>query len=189
MVDSYKVVVLGDGNVGKTCLLVSYTTNTFPGIYVPTVFDNFSANLIVDGRHVNLGLWDLAGQEEYVKMREVSYPQSDVVLLCFAVDSPDSMENVRHKWIDEVKKHLPDAPILLVGTKIDLREKKAEAEDVATAVHGHALARDIGAEKYVECSAYTQENVTTVFEEAVRIVLYPKKKRAKASVCNQCVVA
>ncbi len=96
------------------------------------------------------------------------------------MDSNDSYENVRQKWSKEVKHHCPDAPILLVGTKIDLRGANNSNSDkkMLTSVHGHALAKEVGAVKYVECSAATQDNLCNVFEEAVRLVLYPNKGKS-----------
>ena len=69
-------------------------------VYVPTVFENYVADVEVDGKHVELALWDTAGQEDYDRLRPLSYPDSHVILICFAVDSPDSLDNVQEKVRD-----------------------------------------------------------------------------------------
>eukprot|EP01087_Luapelamoeba_hula_P010787 TRINITY_DN2872_c0_g1_i1.p2 TRINITY_DN2872_c0_g1~~TRINITY_DN2872_c0_g1_i1.p2 ORF type:complete len:202 (+),score=41.23 TRINITY_DN2872_c0_g1_i1:288-893(+) len=171
-----KCVVVGDGAVGKTSLLISYTENRFPVDYVPTVFDNFTTGVEVDGKLINFALWDTAGQEEYSRLRALSYPETDVFLLCFSVVSPASFDNIKTKWFPEINHHCPGAKCILVGTKIDLREDKAtvestKGEKLPTTEQGKRLAQDIGAECYLECSALTQNGLKKVFEEAIRCVI------------------
>jgi Ras-related C3 botulinum toxin substrate 1 len=177
-----KCVVVGDGAVGKTCLLISYTTNAFPGEYIPTVFDNYSANVMVDGRPIQLGLWDTAGQEDYDRLRPLSYPQTDVFLVCFSIISRSSFENVRTKWIPEIKHHVPEAPFLLVGTKTDLRndpDVTAKVSDVISKDDALQLAKELNAKCYVECSALTQDGLKNVFDEAIRAALNKDVKKKK----------
>jgi len=173
-----KCVVVGDGAVGKTCLLISYTENRFPVDYVPTVFDNFTTGVEVDGNHINFALWDTAGQEEYSRLRALSYPETDVFLLCFSVVSPPSFDNIKTKWFPEVDHHCPEAKKILVGTKIDLRNDKKileelKGEKLPTTEMGENVAKEIQAKAYLECSAYTQEGLKRVFEEAIRTVIAP----------------
>jgi len=181
-----KCVVVGDGAVGKTCLLISYTTNKFPSEYVPTVFDNYAVTVMIGGEPYTLGLFDTAGQEDYDRLRPLSYPQTDVFLVCFSVVAPASFENVKEKWHPEISHHCGKTPFLLVGTQIDLREDAYTTERLAKNKQrpisqdmGERLAKDIKAVKYVECSALTQKGLKNVFDEAILAALDPPQQERK----------
>jgi len=179
-----KLVIVGDGACGKTCLLIVFSKGTFPEVYVPTVFENYVADVEVDGKHVELALWDTAGQEDYDRLRPLSYPDSHVILICFAIDSPDSLDNVQEKWISEVMHFCPGLPIVLVGCKKDLRHDPKTVEALRTAgqrpvtqEEGRAVGDKIGARHYLECSARNGEGVREVFQYATRVALLSKSKR------------
>ncbi|WP_411022941.1 GTP-binding protein, partial [Salmonella sp. s51228] len=165
--------------------------NAFPGEYIPTVFDNYSANVMVDGRPVSLGLWDTAGQDDYDRLRPLSYPQTDVFLICFSLVSPASFENIKAKWNPEIAHHCPNTPKILIGTKLDLRDdhdtvSKLKEKKLAPInyTQGLQMMKDIGAGKYLECSALTQKGLKDVFDEAIRSVLVPPKVHRKRGICS-----
>ncbi|XP_070561247.1 cdc42 homolog [Ptychodera flava] len=175
-----KCLVVGDGAVGKTCMLISYATNRFPVDHIPTVFDNYAASITTDGKQRLLHLFDTAGQEEYDRLRILFYPMTDIFLVCFSIVSPSSLENVYEKWVPEIKLNNPKTPFLLVGLKTDLRHCAEsggrEAEKPVAQDQGVRAAEELGAEAYVECSALTQEGLKNVFDEAVLYSLNRKKK-------------
>ena len=164
-----KCVVIGDGAVGKTCLLISYTTNQFPADYVPTVFDNYAVTVMIGDEPYTLGLFDTAGQEDYDRLRPLSYPSTDVFLVCFSVISPPSFENVKEKWFPEVHHHCPGVPCLIVGTQIDLRDDKVIIEKLQrqrlrpiTPEQGERLTRELRAVKLCSFAQTHCDNVVFV---------------------------
>jgi len=141
---------------------------------------------MVDGKTISLGLWDTAGQEDYDRLRPLSYPQTDVFLICFSLVSPPSFENVRTKWWPEISHHAPQTAIVLVGTKLDLRDDPATIDKLRerrmapiSYQAGIAMQKDIGAVKYLECSALSQKGLKNVFDDAIRAVLNPQPKQGK----------
>lgn len=188
-----KCVVVGDGAVGKTCMLISFASNSFPGEYIPTVFDNYSSQMMVDNRPISLGLWDTAGQEDYDRLRPLAYPQTDIFLVCFSLTSVNSYENIKSKWIPEIQHHCPNRPFMIIGTKIDLilnekiidlsgtLKKRCVTKDVIL-----EYCNEIGAECYKECSALTQDGLFDIFQEAVQIVFKKEKenKKKRKKKCN-----
>lgn len=169
-----KLVIVGDGACGKTSLLCVFAIGEFPREYQPTIFDNYVAEIRLDGKAVQLALWDTAGQEEYERLRPLSYSKSHVVLIAFAIDTPDSLENVTVKWNEEVRSICgPSVPVLLVGLKEDLRPPP-NSPDIGNYVskeRGEEVAQQIGARAYKECSALKFTGVDDVFEAATRASL------------------
>ncbi|KAF5327050.1 hypothetical protein D9619_005007 [Psilocybe cf. subviscida] len=197
-----KCVVVGDGAVGKSSLLLSYRTNTFPG---EKVCDPYSVTLTLGKVSHTLGLYDTAhaygallspslpsaqphqrasrpGQENYDRLRPLSYPHTDVFLLCFSVASRASFDSLRAKWFPEVHHFCPGVPRVVVGMQADLRERAVAGAGAVAVQEGERLARELGAARYVECSALTQSGVENVFEKVViaalqrPLVVFEKKQ-------------
>ncbi|XP_025788555.1 rho-related GTP-binding protein RhoQ [Puma concolor] len=151
-------------------------------------------SVTVGGKQYLLGLYDTAGQEDYDRLRPLSYPMTDVFLICFSVVNPASFQNVKEEWVPELKEYAPNVPFLLIGTQIDLRDDPktlARLNDMKEkpicVEQGQKLAKEIGACCYVECSALTQKGLKTVFDEAIIAILTPKKHTVKKRIGSRCI--
>lgn len=185
---SKKIVVVGDGGCGKTCLLISYSQGYFPEKYVPTVFENYItvATHPPTGKTIELALWDTAGQEEYDRLRPLSYPETDLIFVCFAIDCPNSLDNVLDKWYPEVLHFCPYTPLILIGLKSDLRYKKScidmlktQGLTPITTEQGMTVAEKMGA-LYMECSSKEMRGVDEIFERAIIVVVANDRKNLEA---------
>ncbi|MCJ1443841.1 MAG: Rho GTPase [Stictis urceolatum] len=153
----------------------------------PTVFENYVHDIFVDNVHIELSLWDTAGQEEFDRLRSLSYDDTHTIMLCFSVDSKESLENVESKWVGEIAENCQGVKLVLVALKCDLREKGADDDEQQAGEgeerekkpmidyqQGLAVARRIGALRYLECSAKRNRGVNEAFTEAARVALSVK---------------
>lgn len=189
-----KIVILGDGACGKTSLLNVFTRGYFPQVYEPTVFENYVHDIFIDGQSIQLSLWDTAGQEEFDRLRSLSYSDTHCIMLCFSIDLPDSLENVQSKWVGEIADHCEGVKLVLVALKCDLRSTEEDHEEeqsqgattnpyqpqkrLISYDEGLAVARKVGAMRYLECLAKKNRGVNEAFLEAARCALNAKPKGA-----------
>ncbi|NXX56591.1 RHOA protein, partial [Scopus umbretta] len=182
-----KLTVVGDDRCGKTCLLFALRHKQLPKSYEPTLFDAYTTDTEVDGKEMKLILFDVAGKNEfsYRNLRTVFYKDTDIILMCFSVDRPDSQQNILDFWVPEIKAFCPTVPIILVATKTELRGDEGlkklttPGNETIDTTEGKALAASIGAYAYLECSAKTKEGVDTALEIISQCALNAKRRRKR----------
>ncbi|KAF6733280.1 Rho-related GTP-binding protein RhoF [Oryzias melastigma] len=193
--EELKIVIVGDGGCGKTSLLTVYAKGNFPEKYAPSVFEKYVTTVNLEGKEIELTLNDTAGQEDYDRLRPLSYQGVSVVLVCFDVTNPTSFDNVLVKWYPEVKHFCQDVPIILIGCKTDLRKDKecvrklkALSMDPISYIQGERTREEMNATLYLECSAKFQENVDDLFKEATKRALAFRRKQRKLKRKKKCVI-
>lgn len=176
-----KVVLVGDGSCGKTCLLEVFKRNEFPEEYIPTVVDNFVKDVDIDDtKKVSLTLWDTAGQEAYDAVRPMSYTGTDLVLLCYTIENQEILPNLTEKWLPEISNYCPSAAVFLVGLKKDIRESidpLIDQKKIVPSAMGEKIAKENDLLEFFECSAKTGENVNEIFYNAAKFIMGERMKQ------------
>jgi len=168
----FKVVLLGEGRVGKTSLTLKYVKGTFSDRQESTIQATFLAKRInISKQSMELNIWDTAGQERFHALAPIYYRNADGALLVYDITDRDSFTKVRN-WVKELRKFLGhDISLLIVGNKIDMERDRQVDEKQAL-----DYAASVGA-KHVTCSARTGKDVETVFLELAKAML--QKHQAK----------
>jgi len=176
-----KVVIIGDGACGKTCLAKVYQDKMFDEKHIPTIIQNFlSEEIEVNNKKYELAIWDTAGQQEFAALRTLAYQDVDVVVIAFSLRPEDMAHNGGNlkMWLKEAIKEMPDAKRILVGTKSDLLDKETtEKERMKRQCEAKAF-------RYVECSAKENKNVTEVFHQALMASIEGGPNKQKRKICR-----
>ena len=212
-----KILVLGDMMSGKTNLVSSYSSDRFQEQYVPTLVRCVQTDAMVQGETVDLVVVDISGRDDFAPLRRLACRKVDAIILCYPVDSIDSMERIRSFWVPECKRHAPKAPFVVVGTKRDIRDaardkveemkqtlrgsdKEAEgrihleAEFVkgfVTNDRGKRMSREVGAQEFFECSSMYRDGTRSLFESVTMTALQKSRRKKKSSgrnVDNMCTI-
>lgn len=191
-----KVVVVGEGAVGKTSLILRAETGIFPTDYIPSVADTTSSTVEHNGRSYSVSLWDVAAQADYDRLRPLSYPQTDVFLLCYSLVSHGSLEALQSRWLPEVQEHVPEARLLVCATKADLLEDEAmlaalAAKDLSPVAveEGEAVALRLGAAGHVMTSAVTGAGMEALMPGIITAAVGPPKKKKRCVLTSTVVEA
>ena len=171
---SFKIIVIGDTSVGKSCLTMKATKDYFENYYTPTVgFEFYTFNCKIEEQNIRLQIWDTCGQEEYRSLIQNFYRNSSLAIIVYSVDCSQSFNNLE-VWLNEIKtKGNPDIKVFLIGNKIDLENRR----EVPTE-SGEKFFKDNKLHFFLETSAKTGANVQEVFINAAK-VLYSEHRQYK----------
>ncbi|KAL9656031.1 hypothetical protein ABK040_007650 [Willaertia magna] len=192
-----KMVVVGDGAVGKSCMLLvlnETVINTQNMEYIPTICDICTLNVNFEKEKFHLNMWDTYGYEDYYcGMRQSPYLNTDIFLLCFSIGNYQSFLNISERWIPELQHHCPNTPIILCGTKVDLRENKKmfytltkNNQVPVSKEEGEALAKKIGAIAYIETSSLEYSGFENLGQYIILLSL--TEKQSKESKERKCLI-
>lgn len=183
--NEFKFVFVGDLGIGKTSLFLVHSGDGFRDFLLPTVYDNYSRSIEWENQKFEVSFYDTPGQEEYSRLRPLSYPGTDLFFICYSIDNHNSFKNVKDYWYNEIQNNnIEGSRIILLGLRTDLRDDKntleklsKEGKEPLTYEHGENMAKEINAIGYVECSAI-KNNIQQVFDEGYKYCVY------KRDICN-----
>ena len=177
----YKILILGDTQVGKSCFLTRYADNSFQDEYLSTIgmdykIKNYQAE---DGSTIKLYIWDTAGQDRFRSITRNYYKGADGIILIYDITKQETFENVRN-WINNIKDEAPDRVVLiLVGNKVD-----DERNRVVPKSEGEEIAKEFNL-PFFECSAKSDINVTPVFDTLIKKIIEVNPKNREGQKLNQ----
>lgn len=176
-----KITLIGDSQVGKTCFVTSYCCNSFAGEYSPTERNQtFSANVTFEEKKYFLRIVDTGGSKECKESRLKAYEKATVVLACFSVASPSSLDNLKSFWIPEVREKNERVKLKIVGLKYDLSyDEQFAQKSLNTKKKAETLALEVGAHSYSQCSALTYQGLYEAVNSVIRLATSPEKEEKK----------
>ncbi|WP_411022901.1 Rab GTPase family protein [Salmonella sp. s51228] len=170
----FKLLLIGDSGVGKTCVLFRFSEDAFNSTFISTIGIDFKIRTIdMDGKKIKLQIWDTAGQERFRTITTAYYRGAMGIMLVYDITNEKSFENIKH-WIRNIEEHAShDVERMVLGNKADLEEKRRVPKN-----RGEMLAVEYGI-KFMETSAKNSTNVEDAFIELTRDI---KNKMDKSSV-------
>ena len=173
----FKLIIIGECGVGKSCLTIKAIKNYFEDLYAPTVgFEFLSFNIKVDGQTIKLQIWDTCGQEAYRSLINSFYRNSSLAILVYSIDRKESFDNLE-KWLNDVKiQSSPDIKIILIGNKVDLEDKREVPKE-----KGEQFCKDHKLCCFMETSAKTGFNAQNLFMKA-GILLYEEHLKCRDTI-------
>ena len=162
----FKIIIVGDSAVGKSCITNRAIKNVFQEKNIPTIgFESMEFCVKIDEKIIKLQLWDTCGQEQYRSLITNFYRNSSLAIIVYSITDRSSFENI-DTWYKDIRAYTnPDIKIFLIGNKLDLEEKRKVKKE-----EGENFVKEYNLNKFIEASAKSGFNAQNIFIEAAKLL-------------------